>query len=153
MLRARIETPQGLWMSTDTVVPASTPAPALQLRMVQTNAGRCAGADTQVAMNDCAYEGFLQSSEAMSRQLRLIEQALTSAQRTQWRRVQKAWMTYRTETCQFESTAVGSGSARPMVQWQCSDRMTKQRTAELFHLTACPEGDIACPVPRLQRTP
>ena len=153
VLRARIDTPQGMWMSTDTVVPASTPAPVLQLRMVQTNAGPCAGADTQAAMNDCAYEGFLQSSAAMSRQLRLIEPALTSAQRPQWRRVQKAWMTYRTETCQFESSAVGSGSARPMIQWRCSDRMTKQRTAELFNLTACPEGDIACPVPRLQRAP
>ena len=153
VLRARIETPQGLWMSTDTVVPASTSAPVLQLRMVQINAGRCAGADTQGAMNDCAYEGFLESSAAMSRQLRLIEPALTSAQRPQWRRVQKAWLTYRTETCQFEASAVGSGSARPMVQWQCSDRMTKQRTAELFRLAACPEGDLACPIPRLPRSP
>ena len=153
VLRARIETPQGLWMSTDTVVPASTPAPVLQLRMVQVNAGRCAGADTQVTMNDCAYEGFLESSAAMSGQLRLIESALASAQRSHWRRVQKAWLTYRTETCQFEAGAVGTGSARPMVQWQCSDRMTQQRTAELSRLTACPEGDLACPVPRLPRAP
>ena len=153
VLRARIETPQGLWMSTDTVMPASTPAPVLQLRMVQTNASPCAGANTQATMNDCAYEQFLDTSAAMSWQLRLIESALTSAQRPQWRRVQKAWLTYRTETCQFEASAVGNGSAKPMVQWLCSDRMTKQRTAELFQLTACPEGDLACPVPRLQKAP
>ena len=153
VLRARIDTPQGLWMTTDTVVPASTPAPVLQLRMVQVNAGRCAGADTQVALNDCAYEEFLEATAAMSRQLRLIEPALTSAQRPHWRRVQKAWLTYRTETCQFEASAMGNGSARPMVQWQCADRMTKQRTAELFRTAACPEGDIACPVQRLQRSP
>ena len=153
VLRARIETPQGLWMTTDTVVPASTLAPVLQLRSVQADAGRCASADTQVALNDCAYEGFLEASAAMSRQLRLIEPALTSAQRPPWRRVQKAWLTYRTETCQFEASAVGNGSARPMVQWQCSDRMTKQRTAELFRAAACPEGDLACPTPRLPRAP
>ena len=153
VLRARIDTPQGIWMSTDTVVPASTPAPVLQLRMVKMNAGRCAGADTQVGMNDCAYEEFLEASAGMSRQLRLIETALTSAQRSQWRRVQKSWLAYRTETCQFEASAVGNGSARPTVQWQCADRMTRQRTAELFRLTACPEGDIACPVSRLQRAP
>ena len=153
VLRARIDTPQGMWMSTDTVVPASTPAPVLQLRLVKMNAGRCAGADTQVSMNDCAYEEFLEALAGMSRQLRLIETALTSAQRSQWRRVQKSWLTYRTETCQFEASAVGNGSARPMVQWQCADKMTRQRTAELFRLTTCPEGDLACPVPRLQRSP
>ena len=130
-----------------------TVVPVLQLRMVQMNAGRCAGVATQVGMNDCAYEEFLETSAGMSRQLGLIETALTLAQRSQWRRVQKAWLTYRTEACQFEASAVGNGSARPMVQWQCADRMTRQRTAELFHLTACPEGDIACPVPRLQRAP
>ena len=152
-LRARIDTPQGIWMSTDTVVPASTPAPVLQLRMVKTNAPGCAGADTQAGMNDCAYEGFLEASAGMSRQLRLIETALTSAPRSQWRQVQKSWLAYRTKTCQFEASAVGNGSARSMVQWQCADRMTRQRTAELFRLTACPEGDLACPVPRLQRAP
>ena len=153
VLRARIDTPQGIWMSTDTVVPASTPAPVLQLRMVKMNTGRCAGADTQVGMNGCAYEEFLEASAGMSRQLRLIETALTSAQRSQWRRVQKSWLVYRTETCQFEASAAGNGSVRPMVQWQCADRMTRQRTAELFRLTGCPEGDLACPVPRLQKSP
>ena len=152
-LRARIDTPQGMWMTTDTVVPASTPAPVLQLRMVTMNAGRCAGADTQAAMNDCAYEGFLEASAAMSRQLRLIESALTPAQRPQWRRVQKAWLAYGTATCQFEASATGIGSARPMVHWRCFDRLTQLRTADLFRLTACPEGDIACPVPRLKRAP
>jgi len=152
-LRAQIDTPQGLWMATDTAVPASTPAPVLQLRPVQVEVGRCAVADTQGAMNDCAYEGFLEASAEMSQQLRRIETALTSVQRSQWRQVQKAWLTYRTETCQFEAGAVGNGSVRPMVQWLCSGRMTKQRSVELLRLAACPEGDLACPVPRLQRAP
>ena len=151
VLRARIDTPQGMWMSTDTVVPASSPAPVLQLRMVKINASRCAGADTQGGMNDCAYEEFLEASAGMSRQLRLVETALTSAQQSQWRLVQKSWMAFSTKTCQFEASAVGNGSARSMVQWQCSDRMTRQRTAELYRLTACPEGDLACPVPRRQK--
>ena len=153
VLRARIETPQGLWMATDTAVPTSTPAPVLQLRPVQIDVDRCAVADTQGAMNDCAYEGFLKASAEMSQQLRRIETALIPAQRPHWRRVQKAWLTYRTETCQFEAGAVGNGSARPMVQWLCSGRMTKQRSVELLRLAACPEGDLACPVPRLQRAP
>ena len=153
VLRARIETPQGLWMTTDTVVPASTSAPVLQLRPVQVDSGQCAGAVTQAAMNDCAYQGFLEASATMSQQLRHVEAALTSAQRSHWRRVQKAWLTYRTETCQFEASAVGNGSARPMVQWQCADKLTQQRSAALFRLVTCPEGDTACPIQRPQRSP
>ena len=72
-LRARIETPQGLWMTTDTVVTATTPAPVLQFRRVQATADRCADASEQAALNECAYQEFLEASAGMSRQLRKIE--------------------------------------------------------------------------------
>ena len=108
----------------------------------------CAHASTQAALNECAFQGFLAASAAMSEQLRGIEAALTPARRPLWRRAQKAWLAYRTQTCQFEASAVGEGSARPMVQWQCADRLTRQRTAELSRLAACPEGDIDCPIRR-----
>lgn len=106
----------------------------------------CANAGTQAALGECAYEGFLQASAAMSSQLRQVESALTPGQRTTWRRVQKAWLTYRTQACHFESSQLGSGSARAMVQWQCSARMTRERSAELARMAACREGDLACPV-------
>ena len=152
-LRARIETPQGIWMTTDTVVTASTPAPVLQLRMAQVPADPCAGASTQAALNACAFESFLAASATMSEQLRAIEAALTAARRASWRQVQKAWLTYQTQTCQFEAGAIGAGSARQMVQWQCSARLTRQRTAELLRLTSCPEGDTSCPLPQHRSTP
>jgi uncharacterized lipoprotein YbaY len=148
VLRARVETPAGLWMTTDTVIPAFTPTPVLQLRSVVAAApDPCASASTQAALNECAHESFLAASAAMSPQLRQIESALTPSRRTAWRNVQKAWLTFRTQSCQFESKAVEGGSAAPMVQWQCAARMTRERTAALARLASCPEGDIAC-VPR-----
>ena len=144
VLRGRIETPAGLWMSTDTRLPAFTPAPVLQLRRVAQAPDPCASASTQAALNACAYESFLAATAAMSPQLRQIELALTPPKRTAWRNVQKAWMTFRTQSCQFESSAVQGGSAGPMVQWQCAARMTRERTAALARLASCPEGDIAC---------
>ena len=107
----------------------------------------CANAGTQAARGDCSYQGFLQASAAMSGQLRQIEAALKPGQRTTWRRVQKAWMTYRTQACHFESSQLANASARAMVQWQCAARMTRERTAELALLTACRDGDAACPAP------
>ncbi len=144
VLRARIETPTGLWMTTDTVMPAFTPAPILQLRSVAATPDPCASASTQAALNACAYESFLAASAAMGPQLRQIESALTPSRRTAWRNVQKAWLTFRTQSCQFESSALQGGSAGPMVQWQCAARMTRERTVALARLSSCPEGDIAC---------
>ena len=145
VLRGRIETPAGLWMTTDTMMPAFTPAPVLQLRsVVAATPDACASASTQAAMNECAYESFLAASAAMSPQLRQLESAMAPSRRTAWRNVQKAWLTFRTQSCQFESNAVQGGSAGPMVQWQCAARMTRERTAALARLASCPEGDIAC---------
>ena len=144
VLRGRIETPAGLWMSTDTVMPAFTPAPVLQLRRVAAIPDPCASASTQAALNACAYESFLAASAEMGRQLQQIESALTPPKLTAWRNVQKTWLTFRTESCQFESSAAQGGSAGPMAQWQCAARMTRERTATLTRLASCSEGDIAC---------
>ena len=154
VLRGRIETPAGLWMTTDTVLPAFSPAPVLQLRRVAAIPDPCASASTQAALNACAYESFLAASAEMGPQLQQIESALTPSRRTAWRNVQKTWLTFRTQSCQFESSAVQGGSAGPMVQWQCAARMTKERTAALARLASCPEGDIACsPRNNLKGTP
>ncbi len=154
VLRAWIETSGGLWMTTDTVVPASTVSPVLELRSVRRAPDPCADASTQLALNECAYQGFLDASAAMSRQLGMIESALQPAQRTAWRRAQKAWLTYRTEACQFESAGAAGGSAKPMVLWQCSARITKERSIELAKLATCSEGDIACAIaPQQGKTP
>ena len=105
----------------------------------------CASAGTQAALGECSYEGFLKATAAMSAQLRQLEAGLKPGQRTTWRRVQKAWLTYRTQACHFESSQLGTGSARAMVQWQCAARMTRERSAELARIVNCREGDLGCP--------
>ena len=85
VLRARIEMPAGLWMSTDTRLPAFTPAPVLQLRRVAQAPDSCASASTQAALNACGYKSFLAASAKMGPQLRQIESALTPPKRTDWR--------------------------------------------------------------------
>ena len=153
VLRGRIETPEGLWMTTETVMPASTPTPVLQLRRVSSPPKRCGDAITQAALNECAYEEFLKASAAHGLQLQRMESALNPVRRIAWRRQQKAWLTFRTEACEFETGALDNASARPMVQWQCADRITRQRTADLSRLGACREGDTACSMPELRRYP
>lgn len=76
-------------MTTDTVVVASTSAPVLQLRLAQVPVDPCANAGTQAALNECAFQSFLVTSDAMSQQLRGVAAVLTSAQRPPWRREKK----------------------------------------------------------------
>ena len=105
----------------------------------------CANAGTQATLAECSYDGFLNASAAMSAQLRQVEASLRPGQRTTWRRVQKAWLAYRTQACHFESSQLGTGSARAMVQWQCAALMTRERSAELARIVNCREGDLGCP--------
>ena len=108
----------------------------------------CARADTQAALNACAYDDFLAASAALAAQLREVESRLSPTRRAAWRKVQKAWLGYRTEACRFESAAVGTGSAAPMVQWQCSARLTRLRSDELARSLSCREGDVSCALRR-----
>lgn len=112
---------------------------------------RCFDSGTQVELNGWAHQMFLDASAEMSRRLRDIESALKPSQQPAWQRVQKSWLTFKTQACQFESSAVAKGSTRPMVERQCGARMTNESAAEPARLAACPEGDIACPMRRFAK--
>ncbi len=104
----------------------------------------CKVASTQAELNSCAYEDFLATQADMAGHLKRLQDAFSAEQRSGLRRVQRAWLGFRTETCAFESSAVGKGSSKPMVQWQCVARMTKERSTVLAQMLNCREGDLSC---------
>jgi len=104
----------------------------------------CAAPLTQKDMNECAYEAFLDASADYARSYKTLGDGLSAAQKKQLLRMQKSWMAYRTQVCDFESSASQGGSVQAMVKWQCMARMTKQRTDELDKLSSCPQGDVSC---------
>jgi uncharacterized protein YecT (DUF1311 family) len=109
----------------------------------ETAAG-CNSATTQAQLTTCAYDDFLATQAEMAAALRLAQQGYSAEQRASLRRVQRAWLGFRTEACRFESQAAEGGSAQPMLNWQCAARMTRERTAALAHSTTCAEGDLGC---------
>ena len=125
-----------LTASAGTAAPADAPADLVQ---------PCARDGTQSALNQCAYETFLETSAALSQQLRQLDAGLAPTQRKRWQSVQKSWLAYRTKACEFEASLLDGGSAQPMMQWQCAARMTRERATELSRFMACSEGDLACP--------
>ena len=105
----------------------------------------CANPTTQARMNECAYEDFLAANSGYAASYKTLSDSMSATQKDQFRRTQKLWIQYRTAACNFESSGVAGGSARPMVKWQCDARMTRARTAELNALANCKEGDLSCP--------
>ena len=160
-VRARIITPAGLWMTTDTVVSALGGPSPLSLRLVSAgaqpapaatpampasapSADTCASAATQADMTRCVHEDFEAAGSGYAQRYRELSQPLPAAQRDRLRRMQGAWLKFRTEACRYESGPVTGGSAQEFVYWRCAARMTRERTLAMQALAVCREGDIAC---------
>lgn len=163
-LRASIVSPAGLWMTTDTAMPlpnaASGGEPSLKLVRVtpvpanpaapsasqpgSTRNADCAAPITQADMARCAHEDFLVAGDAYSKQYAALSATLTAAQRDRLRKMQKAWLGYRTAACAFESGAAQGGSVQSQINGLCAARMTRERAGELARMASCREGDVTC---------
>lgn len=106
----------------------------------------CAAPSTQAAMNTCANDDFLVASADYAAGYSALAKQLPAAQRERLRRMQSAWLNFRTNACRFESGATSGGSAQGYVYWNCAARMTRERSVELVRLATCREGDITCSV-------
>ncbi len=104
----------------------------------------CASAATQAAMNLCAQEDFEEASSGYAQAYQELSKPLPAAQRDRLRRMQTAWIKFRTEACRFESGPTSGGSAQGFVYWRCAARMTRERTLAMQAMAMCREGDITC---------
>ncbi len=95
-------------------------------------------------MNACASDDFLAAGSVYAERYQALSKRLPAAQRDRLRRMQSAWLSFRTAACRFESGPAAGGSVEQYVYWQCAARMTRERSIELDGLARCPEGDIAC---------
>lgn len=106
----------------------------------------CIGATTQAALNTCASDDFLVASAGYAAGYSALAKQLSVAQRELLRRMQSAWLNFRTNACRFESGATSGGSAQGYVYWSCAARLTRERSVELVRLATCREGDVTCSV-------
>lgn len=105
----------------------------------------CATAQVQVELTFCAeqdwsaadarlntaYKTALFAMKDIDRNLGLSDQGAESALRT----AQRAWVSFRDNTCDAEGWAMHGGSAEPMVIYGCRARVTADRADELQNMT------------------
>ena len=121
--------------------PASAPAPA---NAASAGGAACTAALTQADMTRCAHEDFLAASAVYAERHAALATKLPRAQRERLRRMQQAWIGYRTAACTFESGAAQGGSLQAQLNWRCAARLTRERADELQRMTTCREGDVTC---------
>lgn len=102
-------------------------------------------AQTQTAMNASAARGARAADQALNAEYKAASARLSPASRLLLRNAQRSWIAFRDSQCTFETAGVRDGSAYPMVEASCLKELTQQRIRQLGKVTACEEGDLACP--------
>jgi uncharacterized protein YecT (DUF1311 family) len=106
--------------------------------------------DSQAGLNQCAGDAYKKADAALNATYKQVMARLKDSEAAAKSLVaaQRAWIAYRDAQCDFMSSGVEGGSARPMIVAQCLEQLTTQRADDLKALLNCEEGDLSCPVPQ-----
>ena len=107
--------------------------------------GGGAFAQTQGQMNEQAGRYLSVANHDLATAIQAYRERLRGAQRDTFDKSQIAWESYRRAACDFESSGVSGGSARPMVMAACFESIARDRLKYIEALSTCQEGDLSCP--------
>ena len=110
--------------------------PVLMILLAAPAAGQvsidCSDRQTQLDLNFCARDGWGVSDAELNR---LWAEVKPAADRrgfgAELLAEQRAWLRRRDATCEADRDGYAGGSIAPMIYWQCMDRQTIARNAEL----------------------
>lgn len=116
-------------------------------------ADKCANAQTQAAMNECAGLAYKKSDAELNKLYKEISERLLNNDEDVLKllvKAQRAWISYRDAECTFASSPSAQGSIYPVIYAQCLKNLTDARIEEFTTYLNCEEGDMGCPVPRAE---
>ena len=99
-------------------------------------------AQTQTATKASAAREARAADQALNARYKAASARLSPASRLLLRNAQRSWIAFRDAQCTFETAGV---RGYPMVEASCLKELTQQRIRQLSKVTACEEGDLACP--------
>ncbi|NJL39556.1 MAG: DUF1311 domain-containing protein [Leptolyngbyaceae cyanobacterium RM2_2_4] len=91
----------------------------------------CANAQTQAEINQCAQASYVTADAELNRVYQNLKTSLNSQEQEELIDAELAWIDYRDETCDAESSQYEGGSIQPTIYYGCLERVTAERTAEL----------------------
>jgi len=110
---------------------------------------KCAIAEDQATMNECADASFKEADKKLNALYKQIEARLKDDPDTTKLLVQaqRDWIKFRDAECSFQTAGAVGGSAVPMLASMCMDSLTQSRVKDFEGYLNCEEGDLSCPVP------
>ncbi|KXF74865.1 urease-associated protein [Paramesorhizobium deserti] len=110
---------------------------------------KCADAQDQATMNQCADASFKKSDKKLNTLYKQIEARLKDDADTRKLliKAQQDWVKFRDAECTFQTAGAAGGSVMPMLTAQCMDGLTQSRVKDFESYLNCQEGDMSCPVP------
>ncbi|NJO76208.1 MAG: DUF1311 domain-containing protein [Leptolyngbyaceae cyanobacterium RM1_406_9] len=113
--------------------PAASPTPEAATSSSQVAAAPtdCANAQTQAEINQCAQAFYETADAELNRVYQNLKASLNSQEQEELIDAELAWIDYRDETCDAESSQYEGGSIQPTIYYGCLERVTAERTAEL----------------------
>lgn len=110
---------------------------------------KCADAQDQATMTQCAGEDFSAADKKLNASFREIQKRLADDAdgKARFVKAQRAWIAFRDAECAFNAGNSSGGSIYPMLVASCKKDLTEQRNKQLRTYLSCEEGDLSCPVP------
>jgi uncharacterized protein YecT (DUF1311 family) len=92
----------------------------------------CKTAQTQMAMNYCAYQSFKAADAELNQVYRQLRNNYKgTAQERQLVDAQLVWIKFRDADCKFSADRFKGGSIAPLIYSSCQEGLTKQRIRSL----------------------
>lgn len=88
-------------------------------------------AQTQTAMNACTEANYAKADDYLNQVYQNVQGSLSQAAQAQLTEAERAWISFRDQSCEFERSQFEDGSVAPLVYYSCLEALTDQRTAEL----------------------
>ena len=129
----------------------SVVALAAALVPVLARATDCDDAQTQTAMNACAWEAYGRADAKLNATHDTVMAHLEPypGQTRRLMAAERAWVMFRDAECLFVAQpGPTAGRIAPMVEAQCRTKLTERRTADLQASLDCQEGASDCTLPQ-----
>ncbi|MEH1768632.1 lysozyme inhibitor LprI family protein [Nostoc sp.] len=116
-------------LHTPSVTTANTTSNLPKMQLAQKL--NCNNAQTQAVINECAK---LSSQNADKKLNQVYQQLVSTLERSRKQKLitaQQAWIKFRDNNCEFETSKYEGGSISPTIYFGCLENITKLRTQQL----------------------
>lgn len=97
---------------------------------------KCKPDGNTLEMRKCADDQYAIADKKLNQTYQQLISQLSPQRKQRLIEAQRAWISFRDKTCQFESSQMLGGSAEPLLRTTCLTRVTQQRVQDLQNYLA-----------------